>query len=228
MSTPNDERDKFADDFRTIQDAAVALREVLDFKADSRFTPEIAERILAMDLKGYDKAEQHALNVAAETLGQLETTGGDFDETERDDISKAMCVLESIAGEETAARGIDEVAERDSSHVGPVKDECADGCPRGCWHDKNPKKFPERAAWYEAKMGNDHQGLIVEEGTGRSVAVSYDKADAPLIAAAPEMLAALKELSSLVWTHGLLIDATPATKAAYRAAIDAAQKAEGK
>jgi hypothetical protein len=33
---------------------------------------------------------------------------------------------------------------------------------------------------YEAKTGN-HQGLIIEEETGRNVAVTYDKADAPTI-----------------------------------------------
>jgi hypothetical protein len=46
--------------------------------------------------------------------------------------------------------------------------------------------------WYEAKTGND-QGLVIEEETGRNVAVVYDKADAPLIAVAPELLEACKE-----------------------------------
>ena len=45
--------------------------------------------------------------------------------------------------------------------------------------------------WYKASTGN-HQGLIIEEKTGRNVAVSYDKEDADLIAAAPEMLEALR------------------------------------
>jgi len=36
--------------------------------------------------------------------------------------------------------------------------------------------------WYEAKTGN-HQGLIVEEETGRNVAVTYEKKDAALIIA---------------------------------------------
>lgn len=56
-----------------------------------------------------------------------------------------------------------------------------------------------KPAWYEASTGN-HQGLIVEEVTGRTVAVAYDKADAPLIAAAPDMLAALKALASTART----------------------------
>jgi hypothetical protein len=55
--------------------------------------------------------------------------------------------------------------------------------------------------WYEANMGNNHQGLVIEEETGRNVAVAYDKADARLISAAPELLAvcekALSELEAL-------------------------------
>ena len=45
--------------------------------------------------------------------------------------------------------------------------------------------------WYRASTGN-HQGLVAEEETGRSVAVTYDKADAALIAAAPTLRAAVK------------------------------------
>lgn len=55
----------------------------------------------------------------------------------------------------------------------------------------------EPAAWYEASAGND-QGLIIEEGSGRNVAVTYDKADAPLIAAAPAMLAALQSIARVM------------------------------
>lgn len=45
----------------------------------------------------------------------------------------------------------------------------------------------ESRQWYEAKTGN-HQGLVVEEGTGNNIAVTYDKTDACLIAASPELL----------------------------------------
>jgi hypothetical protein len=45
--------------------------------------------------------------------------------------------------------------------------------------------------WYVASTGN-HQGLIIDETDGRNVATAYDKADAPLIAAAPELLEALQ------------------------------------
>lgn len=49
-------------------------------------------------------------------------------------------------------------------------------------------------AWYRANMGNGHQGLVVEETTGRNVAVTYEKEDAALIAAAPDMLEALQHI----------------------------------
>jgi len=51
--------------------------------------------------------------------------------------------------------------------------------------------------WYEAKMGN-HQGLIVDEKTGANIAVVYDKKNAPLIAAAPELAEALVGLVSVI------------------------------
>ena len=52
----------------------------------------------------------------------------------------------------------------------------------------------ERTAgpWYAASTGN-HQGLIIAEATGASVAVSYDSCDADLIAAAPDLLIALEK-----------------------------------
>jgi hypothetical protein len=45
--------------------------------------------------------------------------------------------------------------------------------------------------WYEANTGN-HQGLVISENSGKNVCVTYDKSDAALISAAPEMLEALK------------------------------------
>ena len=44
--------------------------------------------------------------------------------------------------------------------------------------------------WYESGTGN-HQGLVISRSTSANVAVAYDKKDARLIAAAPEMLEAL-------------------------------------
>lgn len=55
----------------------------------------------------------------------------------------------------------------------------------------------EKRAWYESSTGN-HQGLIVEEETGRSIAVTYDKADAALIVishnAHESLIAALEQM----------------------------------
>ena len=50
--------------------------------------------------------------------------------------------------------------------------------------------------WYEARTGN-HQGLICSDG-GANVAVAYDKEDAALIAAAPELLEALEGILDAV------------------------------
>jgi hypothetical protein len=51
--------------------------------------------------------------------------------------------------------------------------------------------------WHAASTGN-HQGLVIEDETGRNVAVAYDKADAPLIAQAPAMLEALRTARAIV------------------------------
>ncbi len=47
--------------------------------------------------------------------------------------------------------------------------------------------------WTTRNTGT-HQGLVIEESTGRNVAITYDKADAALVAAAPAMLEALLEI----------------------------------
>ena len=43
-----------------------------------------------------------------------------------------------------------------------------------------------KGPWYESNTGN-HQGLIISENTGENIAVSYDKKNARLIAAAPDL-----------------------------------------
>lgn len=50
----------------------------------------------------------------------------------------------------------------------------------------------ERRVWYVVNTGN-HQSLIIDEKTGVNIAVCYDKVDAPIIAAAPDLLAACRE-----------------------------------
>lgn len=41
--------------------------------------------------------------------------------------------------------------------------------------------------WYDANTGNN-QGLVISEVNGTNVAIIYDKRDAKLIAAAPDLL----------------------------------------
>jgi hypothetical protein len=48
--------------------------------------------------------------------------------------------------------------------------------------------------WYAGVFAGGHQGSVAEEETGRTVALTYDPADAPLIAQAPAMLEALRAL----------------------------------
>jgi hypothetical protein len=60
-----------------------------------------------------------------------------------------------------------------------------------------------QAPWY-SKPSSGHQGLIISEATGANVAVSYDQADGPLIAAAPDLLEALQHVYAVaiqLWGH---------------------------
>jgi len=49
-------------------------------------------------------------------------------------------------------------------------------------------------SWYAAKSAGRGQGLVIDEENGRNVAVSYDEKDTPLLAAAPNLLAALERV----------------------------------
>lgn len=48
-----------------------------------------------------------------------------------------------------------------------------------------------RKIWHLARTGN-HQGLVTCTETGANVAVTYDRADAPLVAGAPALFNAAK------------------------------------
>ena len=77
--------------------------------------------------------------------------------------------------------------------------------------------------WW-AKKGSGNQGVVSEDGgTGRTVAVAYDAKDAVLIAAAPDLLAALVLcVQDYEDNGGLLKEGTPSHIMAARAAIDKA------
>lgn len=51
--------------------------------------------------------------------------------------------------------------------------------------------------WYATSASSD-QGLIIDEETGKNVAVSYDKKDAPLLAAGKEAVELLAETLDLL------------------------------
>ena len=79
-------------------------------------------------------------------------------------------------------------------------------------------------SWYVAKTGN-HQGLVIDEKTGANIAVAYDKADAPLLAAAPAMLDLLKRINQAFYVGGTAKALRP-VMAETRAAIYEAERRE--
>lgn len=48
--------------------------------------------------------------------------------------------------------------------------------------------------WYVASKADAVQGIVAEETTGATIAVTYDAKDVSLVAAAPEMLEALEAI----------------------------------
>ena len=56
--------------------------------------------------------------------------------------------------------------------------------------------------WYAAKSAGRGQGLIISEKTGKNIAVAYDEIDAPVLAAAPDLLEACEKIIE-DWEHNL-------------------------
>jgi hypothetical protein len=48
--------------------------------------------------------------------------------------------------------------------------------------------------WYTMTKPDATQGQVAEDGTGKTIAVTYDGSHAALVAAAPDMLAALRSI----------------------------------
>lgn len=70
--------------------------------------------------------------------------------------------------------------------------------------------------FYATKAGNDTQGLIVPEGDGPTIAVTYRAEDATLLAAAPALLEALEWCLSELECHAGHKDAKRKAYAAIR------------
>lgn len=58
---------------------------------------------------------------------------------------------------------------------------------------KHTEQQPTKS-WYARTSAGDHQGLVIEEETGRNIAVTYDVKDMNKTAAAPSMLKALQHV----------------------------------
>lgn len=54
----------------------------------------------------------------------------------------------------------------------------------------------DKRVWYTSSKKGDLQGLVIEEGTGANIAVTYKVEDAPVVAAAPELLEIVKTLAN--------------------------------
>jgi len=88
----------------------------------------------------------------------------------------------------------------------------------------------DAASWYKKPTAGNHgQAVIIDEVDGRSVALVYDDArDGALIEAAPDLLAALREVQSLIasWRDGGDTDAA-LEELKYRVVDAAIRKATG-
>ncbi len=69
--------------------------------------------------------------------------------------------------------------------------------------------------WYDKNSAGNHQGMVISEATGATVAVVYDKRDTRLLAAAPDLLAALQAVhagfmdGSIKWAKPRRADSDP-------------------
>lgn len=82
-----------------------------------------------------------------------------------------------------------------------------DETPKGVWHTPH-YKIMTTTTYYHKPSSND-QGTIIDEQTGRTVAVVYDAKDAPLLAAAPALRDALQRLADAAYSFIHAENVTP-------------------
>ena len=86
---------------------------------------------------------------------------------------------------------------------------------------------PTTPQWHPAKTGN-HQGLVIDDNTGANIAVTYDKAHASLVAAAPQLLRELKSAIFYIETYGGEVTTSFASGGNLRATKQLIAEAEGR
>ena len=71
-----------------------------------------------------------------------------------------------------------------------------------------------REPWYEANTGN-YQSLIVSENTGENIAVVYDRKNADIIAAVPDLLNELEWVVEYFDEHPYLTEGEDCAEACW-------------
>ena len=92
-----------------------------------------------------------------------------------------------------------------------------------------PESLHTPTPWYESGTGN-HQGLIIEERTGRNVSVTYDKADAAFIVRAVNshdaLMAALADILEIAKSRWRALPVDSPEKVRINAALAALAQGE--
>lgn len=87
------------------------------------------------------------------------------------------------------------------THEHNKPDPCADGCPRGCPHDLNLKKFPPIVAPPAPYTVGPLAGAsVVYDANGGAITGPINGEAALMFAASPEMFAALKNAEKIIKT----------------------------
>jgi hypothetical protein len=81
--------------------------------------------------------------------------------------------------------------------------------------------------WYAKNSAGNYQGLVIAEDSGATIAVTYDVKDMHLVAAAPELLEALRQIEAQLSTHPEAEEGNSKVHFAMHKARTAIAKAKG-